>query len=150
MTFQDRRSLVGCGCWLVAILMPSGCGGPAKLAGPPPQPVRGKVLYQGKPAAGFRVSFNPLAEQVGPRFAPAAITNENGEFQLRSYHENDGAPVGEYVVTFAWPQAVSNGDPDDAPTQVDRLRGSYSDPKRSQFKVSVREGENALEPFGLK
>src|ERR1700704_237909 len=145
MTCKVWRSLVGCGCWLLAFLLFAGCGGPAKLAGSPPQPVHGRVLYQGKPAAGFRVSFNPLAEQEGPRFAPAASTNENGEFQLRSYHENDGAPAGEYVVTFAWPKSVSNGDPDDAPTQIDRLRGSYSDPKKSQFKITVREGENTLE-----
>ena len=94
MTFERlafalrSRLFVDWQCFVLA-----GCGGPAKLPVPQPQPVHGTVLYQGKPAAGFRVSFNPLAERRGREvFAPSALTNENGDFQLRSYHENDGAP----------------------------------------------------------
>ncbi len=150
MMFGDRCAIAG-RCWLLtSCLILTGCGAQAKLPGPPPQPVRGTVLYRGKPAAGFRVSFNPLTAWEGARFAPAALTNENGEFQLRSYHENDGAPVGDYAVTFAWPQfVVREGDPNDAPAQIDRLKGRYGDPQKSQFKVTVHEGENALEPFVL-
>ncbi len=99
-----------------------------------------------QPAVGFRVVFHPLLEQEGPRFAPAGITDENGEFQLQSYRPNDGAPAGDYVVTFSWPQSISTEDPDDAPRQIDRLRGRYDDPRKSQFRVTVREGKNSLEP----
>lgn len=126
-----------------------GCGSPTSLPGPPPQPVHGKVLFQGKPAAGFRIAFHPLSEQQGPRFAPSALVDENGEFRLQSYRANDGAPTGDYAVTFTWPQALPSDDPDDAPRMVDRLKGRFCDPRTSRFQVSIHEGENQLEPFLL-
>ena len=83
------------------------------------------------------------------QFAPSAVTDDNGEFRLQSYHPDDGAPVGEYAVTFTWPQHVNTGDESDPVPEVDQLRGLYSDPRKSRFKVTVREGENTLEPFVL-
>lgn len=151
MTFGDWRAIVSGCCSLITCLVLAGCGSQPKLPGPQPQLVHGAVLYQGKPAAGFRVSFNPLTVWEGAKFSPSALTNENGEFQLRSYHDNDGAPAGNYAVTFAWPQSVvRDGDPDDALAQIDRLKGRFANPQKTQFKVTVHEGENALEPFALK
>ncbi len=138
--------------WLAGMVAVAivGCGRKAETPRPQPYPVSGKVIFHGKPAAGFRIAFFPLKELPGPQFAPSATTDANGEFQLQSYQPNDGAPAGDYAVTFTWPQEVPNPDPADAPKIVDRLRGRFSDPKKSQFKVTVREGENALQPFNLK
>jgi hypothetical protein len=108
------------------------------------------VTYQGQPAVGFRVSFYPLFEQRGPKFAPSALTDSSGRFELQSYQPGDGASPGKYAVTFTWPQGVSSGDPDDAPQIVDRLRGRLGDPDKSPYQVTVKEGENVLEPFVLK
>ena len=126
-----------------------GCGGQS-LPGPEPQPVHGKLIYRGRPAHGFRVAFHPLGAQKGPRFAPSAMTDENGEFHLQSYRPGDGAPIGDYAVTFEAPQASTNGDPNDAPQFVDQLHGKLNNPATSKFKVTVREGENQLEPFDVK
>jgi len=136
--------------WSILITMLAGCGSSVELPGPQPYPVKGTVVFQGKPAVGFHVAFFPVTEQSGPKFAPSALVDANGEFQLESYRLHDGAPVGDYAVTFTWPQELSSGDRDDAPLRVDRLRGRFSDPRRSQFKVTVHEGENTLEPFVLK
>jgi hypothetical protein len=137
---------------VTGILLFAGFGGCGKSAPdrPQPAPVKGQVTFQGQPAAGFQVSFYPLFEQSGPKFAPSATTDSSGKFELRSYEPGDGAPPGDYAVTFRWPQAVPGPDPDDAPQQVDRLRGQFADPQRSQFQVTVHEGENVLEPFVLK
>lgn len=141
------------GCVLAVGMLTSallvGCGEQAP-SGPQPYPVKGQVTFQGKPAAGFRVSFYPLFEQSGPKFAPSALTDENGQFALRSYQPGDGAPPGDYAVTFSWPQSVPGPDPDDAPQEVDRLKGRFGNPQQSAFKVTVQEGENMLEPFALK
>lgn len=137
-------------CLLAMLLALSGCGENTSLPGPEPQPVKGKVTYRGEPAAGFLVVFNPLEKWEGPVFAPSAVTNADGEFQLHSYADNDGAPVGEYAVTFQWPKEVVTDDPDDAPERIDRLHGAFSNPQESQFKVTVSEGENSLEPFALR
>ena len=130
----------------------TGCGsGRAQSRGAQPFPVHGKVTYQGKPAAGFQVVFNPATPpQTGPVFAPSAIIDADGEYQLRSYEPGDGAPAGDYVVTFTWQQDVPGPDPGDAPKRIDRLKGRFGDARKSTFKVTVHEGENDLPPFNLK
>ena len=77
------------------------------------------------------------------------MTGENGEFRLRSYRPNDGAPKGEYAVTFQWPGHINTGNEPEPAPEVDQLQGLYSDPNKSTFKVVVHEGENELEPFVL-
>ena len=130
------------------LLLSASCSKP-KLPGPQPYPVHGKVLYQGQPARRFRVVFYPLVEQKKLRFAPAAITDENGEYRLGSYASADGAPAGEYAVTFQWPKQIVGSQESDPVPEVDQLQGRYSDPKKSLLKVTVREGENELKPFLL-
>lgn len=141
--------------WWICLLLAVGTLGctsadSAGPKGPPPYPVSGKVLYKGKPAEGFAVAFHPVTAWEGAQFAPSAVTDANGEFQLHSYSENDGAPAGEYTVTFTWPKEVTGPDPDEGKETVDQLRGAYSNPQRSKFKVTVVEGENTLPPFELK
>jgi 5-hydroxyisourate hydrolase-like protein (transthyretin family) len=135
-------------CAGAAVLIATGCGKPP-LPGPPPCPVHAKVVYRGQPAKGFRVTFYPLFKQGKTRFAPAALTDAVGEFRLQSYHRDDGAPKGEYAVTFAWPNHINTGEEADPLPEVDQLEGRYSDPKKSQFKIVVHEGENELPPFVL-
>ena len=130
-------------------LLPASCG-EVPLPGPQPYPVHGKVVYKGQPAQGFRVAFYPLADIGRLRFAPAAVTDGKGEFTLRSYNTADGAPPGEYAVTFSWPQHINTGEEADPMPEVDQLRGAYSDPQKSKFKVTVREGENVFDPFVLQ
>jgi hypothetical protein len=122
----------------------------APLPGPIPYPVQGKVIYKGQPAKGFRVAFYPLGEQGKLGFAPSAVTDEKGEFHLSSYAPDDGAPTGEYAVTFQWPQHVNTGEESDPVPEVDQLHGLYNNPQKSRFKITVHEGENAINPFVLK
>lgn len=129
-----------------------GCGKSEPLPGPKPFPVTGTVTYDGKPAADFRVIFHPVKEFDGPQFSPSAMTDAEGKFALHSYakEDSDGAPAGEYVVTFQWPTLVSSGDDGDAPIEKDRLRGKFANPKRSKWRVQVVAGDNDLETFVLK
>lgn len=127
-----------------------GCGGSLQPELPPRHPVQGKVLHRGQPAKGFRVTFHPTGD-IGPlQFAPSAITSDDGTYRLQSYEPEDGAPLGDYAVTFEWPDhLIATDDPDPKPV-VDRLRGAYSDPQRSRFKASVVEGPNEMPPFNLQ
>jgi 5-hydroxyisourate hydrolase-like protein (transthyretin family) len=129
----------------IVLLLTTGCSKPSPLLGPAPHPVHGKVIYQGKPARGFRVTLYPLQEFEKAKFAPSAVTDDNGEFTIRSYQPSDGAPPGEYAVTFSWPKHLNSG-----ATEVDQLQGRYSNPRASRFKVAVCEGENAFDPFVLQ
>jgi hypothetical protein len=144
----NRRFLAS---WIVCILtFIAGCSETTVPRGPEAYPVKGKVMYRGKPAEGFRVAFHPLEPWNGAQFAPSGTTNAAGEFAIHSYKEDDGAPAGDYVVTFSWPQEISTGDPDDAPRIVDRLRGALASPQKSNLRVTIVKGENSLEPFVLQ
>ena len=95
------------------------------------------------------MTLYPLKEFEKARFAPAAVTDENGEFTICSYQPGDGAPPGEYAVTFSWPKHLNTIDDDSGMPEVDQLQGRYANPRTSTFHITVREGKNALEPFVL-
>jgi hypothetical protein len=110
----------------------------------PLYPVRGKVLFDGKPAAGAEVRFNPLRPAEKKEFYPVAKVEADGSFTLTTFENKDGAPPGEYLVTIRWEDISSKQDP-----PPDRLKGRYTDPKKSPWRVQVREEANDLEPFQL-
>jgi hypothetical protein len=70
----------------------AGCSGSDR---PATAPVRGQVRYAGRPIANATVAF--LCPGA-PRLA-VGTTDQNGNYQLTTYEENDGAIIGTHVVT---------------------------------------------------
>ena len=101
-------------------------------------PVRGEVYVDGEPAARLSVILNDVKgfDQQAPAI-PQAVTRQDGTFAISTFEAEDGAPAGEYKATFVWGRAQGLG----IDTSVDQLKGKYSDPKKSEFKVTVNEGE---------
>jgi hypothetical protein len=132
--------------WLVVLswgLCVAGCGEPEPTSALPPVfPVKGKVIYRGKGLEGVVVQLNPLFDSI--KFTPEGKTGADGSFSVSC--GPDGAPAGEYVVTFSYPQQT---DPGDEGSMVDRWKGKYSDPKKSKFKVKIVDGPNELPAFKL-
>jgi hypothetical protein len=119
-------------------LVCAGCGGGDQKKAV--YPVRGQVLYRGKPAAEALVIFTPRPlGEVGawPQGYPRARVQEDGSFRLGSYAEDDGAPAGEYAVTVLWMKRP----PRDEENEVDVLQGRYSNPEASPFRVQVKEAK---------
>ncbi|WP_428305014.1 hypothetical protein [Lacipirellula sp.] len=144
------RSLLFAACLpsLLLLAVVAGCDAPAPV-GPAAQSVQGSVVYQGKPANGFRVTFYPQFD-IGPQqFAPSAMTDAEGKFTLTSYKADDGAPAGKYAVAIEWPQEIDKGEGYDVPPTVDGLKGRFADPVKSKWQVDVLVGENRLEPFQI-
>ncbi|WP_246523348.1 carboxypeptidase-like regulatory domain-containing protein [Gemmata palustris] len=139
------RRLFGNVIWC-AILTNFGCDSKAPPT-PATTPVKGQILVQGKGVAGARVVFHPQFDVGAVKFAPGATTDKEGRFQLGSAGPSDGAPVGEYAVTFTWPEPTKN--PDEGDLQVDRWRNKYNDPAKSKWKITIKEGDNQLEPFKI-
>jgi hypothetical protein len=126
-----------------------GCSEPDRVS---VYPVRGKVLYQGRPAAGAQIVFHATASVASPTVPiPRATVQVDGTFELTTYQSGDGAPEGRYDVSIVWRGTVdSSGDPESGPDQVDRLGGRYADPDTSGLSAEVRPEETQLEPFELK
>lgn len=120
-----------------------GCG--SKSDGLVKYPVRGKVLVDGQPEAGVVVRFthtDPKLAGPNARF-PVGVTNGQGDFQLSTNGDHDGAVEGEYQIAFQWPEQ-------DEPPPGDHLGGVYANPAKSGIRAKVEPHENVLETFELK
>jgi hypothetical protein len=69
----------------------------------------------------------------------SARTDQDGKFSVSTYEAGDGAPEGQYAVTFVWNQL----DRMSMSYQGDKLNGKYADPDSSEFKVTVKAGQPA-------
>src|SRR6187549_59451 len=86
----------------VLMLIASGCNkndGRVKV-----YPVNGKVSVRGTPAAGARVVFYPVSDELKKPGMPIpyGTTDSEGNFKLRSFDPDDGAPEGEYKISVIW------------------------------------------------
>jgi hypothetical protein len=121
----------------------SGCG--KGLSVPSTVPVTGVVKYKGKPLQGIRVTLHTPGETAKSGFIPTGQTGPDGKFTLSTGAPGNGAPPGNYAVTFEKPEITGSVE-----TEVDAFRGKYNDPAQSQWTVTIEKGENALQPFELK
>jgi hypothetical protein len=144
---------------LLLLAMAGGCGDRRLDVAP----VRGKVVYRGTGIPRAVVIFHPDEEAVekARRMRPFAYTDEQGNFQLKTYVDGDGAPPGDYRVSIvARSTAPGNRPRQDAretekattgrainiPAEVSK---KYANVETSGIAVTVHEGENTLEPFVL-
>jgi hypothetical protein len=98
----------------------------------PVHPVRGHVFMDGTPLPDGAVAFyliNPDAKK--PTKTADAMLEADGSFVLSSYTANDGAPVGEYVVTVSGSAA-----------QI--VPAKYAKPETSDLRVTVKAGSNVF------
>jgi hypothetical protein len=133
---------------LPALLLAASCSGDGRR---PVFPVRGQVLYEGKPPPGALVIFHPLNDP-DPR-APRAVArvDADGNFTPTTYRTDDGAAAGEYAVTVTWVQEVDN---QSAPKEEQRpprnlVPDRYGKPETSGLRVRIEKGPNQLKPFLL-
>jgi hypothetical protein len=146
---------------LVIFLFSSGCGNNSKR--PPLGTVRGKITYNGAPVKNVMVTF--LGDGA-PRMAKGT-TDDNGDYQLTSYEENDGAMIGSHIVTvmpmgeFDEAAAVVPKDYDAMNESLDNARQlsaqqmeqlqkkppvpvKYTDRSTTDLRKEVKAGENVI------
>jgi hypothetical protein len=132
---------------LPAALLATSCGDGRR----PVFPVRGQVLYEGKPTPGALVIFHPLNDP--DPLAPRAIARvaADGSFSPTTYGGGDGAPEGEYAVTISW---VIEIDQQTLPKEEQKepknlVPDRYSKIGTSGMRIHIHKGPNELEPFRL-
>ena len=140
MSHQRPTKLLYRGLMGSVLLLGASCSGQRTV-----YPVSGKVLYEGKPAAGAVVKFY-AEEALEPKFvAPQAIAGDDGSFRLTTYKAEDGAPAGKYAVTVFWAKRSKGGD------EYDKLLvpPRYLSPETSRLTAVVEEKATELQPFQL-
>jgi len=145
MNFRDRFGVI----WFCALLAVGGCDS-RQIAPPRTVPVRGSVRLGGAPAAGVVVRFHPQFDMGKVKFVPSAETDQNGDFVLNTGAPGNGAPVGDYLVTFERPHIVSDAANSGIETEVDEFEGRYSDPARSEWQITIENADIEIEPFELE
>jgi hypothetical protein len=121
-------------------------------SGPKLNPVQGKVLYRNRPLKGAVVTFHPKGANDVTAVRPVGLTGEDGTFTLTTGTKK-GAPAGEYVVTILCSEEVRPKDKTistEPPDTRDMLGGAYANRDRSKITVTVKDGDNQLDPFDLK
>ena len=125
----------------------AGCGGGGR---PAVVPAWGKVLLKQRdgalvPMGGAKLVFAPVAGGESLPAFPAARAAADGSFRLGTFGADDGAPVGEYVVTVEWkerqrPQydVMNRGEVDRG---RDKLGGKYADRSTSSLRATVAAGQ---------
>ena len=106
----------------------------------PTFPVIGRVTVDGAvPSSSVQVQCHRTGalDAEHPTFSQTE-TKEDGTFEISTYESGDGVPAGDYVLTFAWQEFNLF---DRSYSGPDKLNNRYSDPKTSQFKVTVKEGD---------
>jgi hypothetical protein len=139
----------------------TGCGKEARVK---VAPVRGRVTYHGQGVPQAAVIFFPGDDVVekAKKMRPFAYTDAQGNFELETYADGDGAPLGAYRVSVvATSSAPATGFQKDRrtggpsvaaapalaiPPEVTKKYGSAD---TSGIQVTVHDGENNLEPFSL-
>lgn len=141
-----RRFGVGLfGAALAAIAL-VGCG-EAKPERVKVFPVKGTVTFKGEQMPGALVAFHPktpLGEGV-PN--PRASVAKDGTFTVSTYDGNDGAPAGEYVLTFQWYKLLKQGA--DVVAGPNVIPPKLGNPATSTVTVTIVEGENNVQPIQL-
>ena len=137
-----RRVTIGDrGFCAVVLLCIAGCDDRGRLA---VVPVKGKLLIGGKPAARANVVLHPADPRVVVR--PVAFTEADGSFRLMTYGVDDGAPVGNYVVTIFWrdESIPFDGCTGEGLVKHDQLLGAYFDSRKSPLRATIHPGPNEI------
>lgn len=126
----------------------TGCSN-GKLTPPATVPVSGSVTYNGKPVPGVRVKFHPQFKMGKVDFIPYGETGADGKYVLNTGKPGNGAPKGVYLVTLEIP--YTDVDPKDGlEAELDRLKGAYNDPNMSEWTITLKDGDNVIEPFQIQ
>ncbi len=100
-------------------------------------PVTGIVLVDGQPVEqiAIRCISKTGMDKADPTES-SCFTDKEGKFKIATYQQDDGVPVGSYVLTFQWGERnLFSGQ-----YSGDKFNGKYSDPATSQFGFDVKEG----------
>jgi hypothetical protein len=129
--------------FVLLCLLTTGCfSGPRNPPNEKPViPVSGVVLVDGTPVAGIQIRFVAATQDPQNATLTMAKTDAEGRFKAMTYRVDDGVPPGDYTVTF-------NDQSETKPhmrSGPDLFKGRYSDPKTSNFKLTVSADEKTID-----
>lgn len=140
-----RKTLVCCSL----LVFFGGCSKYSPQVFPKTYPVHGKVTLDGQPLTAGTVEFLVQAGQKGT--GATGFIQKDGTFQMKTFSNTgmDGAVPGEYVVIVRMPEGPEYPNPKEYKS-LTKIPPKYAEGETSGLKVTIKEGDNELEPFDLK
>jgi len=138
--------LLGCSAGFL-----SGCGQASDPNAREVFPTQGVVTFRGVPIPDASIRLHPLMppDDGKPVFIPRGQADESGRFVLSTYRQGDGAPPGDYRVSFSWLGPLDGVSEDVEDRLRERLPPRYIAAETSGVMVTVTDGENVLEDITL-
>jgi hypothetical protein len=115
------------------------CSPKGQFGAHPPYRATGRVLVNGKPAAGIDLYFFHDGDWGENTATPHGFTDKEGRFKLSTYFHEDGAPAGHYFVRATWPAYRRGKD-----IGPDKFADKYANPDTSGIEVEITSGVNEL------
>jgi hypothetical protein len=142
---------------VLLVIEAMGCGdGREKVS-----PVRGKVTYKGQGIPQATVVFFRVdpPNEITKKLHPYAYVGNDGQFEIKTYVDGDGAPPGKYRVSIIAPAAAGTSKKDrpveTEPSSVQTVKvpaeiaAKYANVETAGIEITVQPGENVFEPFEL-
>jgi 5-hydroxyisourate hydrolase-like protein (transthyretin family) len=101
--------------------------------------VLGKIHVDGQPTDQVQIGLHDVAglDKNSPTY-PQGFSQPDGAIRLSTYADGDGAPEGEYKVTFKFQEYNLLSRSFSGP---DKLKEKYVDPKTTPFTLKVGSGQ---------
>jgi hypothetical protein len=134
---------------MIVAVLTFGCGSPpSDIPKVELHRVMGIVSVDGQPAKGVHVVLHPVGNTDPSTVTPNGITDETGVFKLTTYSVADGAPEGNYQLSFSWPEASmpGAGDSDDF---NEKLPPQYQFAATSGVALEVSKNTEEMPVFEL-
>jgi hypothetical protein len=101
--------------------------------------IQGSVSVDGAAVPEIQVAMHPeTPSNAKPPTFPQGFTDAEGKLRISTYAEGDGAPAGDYKVTFIHQEYNIMSRNFSGP---DKLKKKYADPKTTPFSISIGEGK---------
>jgi hypothetical protein len=123
---------------LSVCLLASSCAPKEAPNTKPTIPVKGEVYVDGKPAGALSIVIENVQGDTTTPSGSAALTKDDGTFQVSTYKQDDGAPEGEYALAFSWRQYSMLKR---SYTGPDKLNDRYKEAKKSKVRFKVEKGK---------
>jgi hypothetical protein len=111
------------------------------------RPVTGSIAFQGAPIEDASIKLHPVKGAAPGEYLPSAVVKDDGTFIVYSYRPEGrgvGAPPGEYVLTVSWRGPLQGLSESSIDELKELLPKKYTDPRTSDLKFTVTDGENVI------
>ncbi|QDS88632.1 hypothetical protein EC9_28230 [Rosistilla ulvae] len=120
---------------VIVVIAACGCGQQPRAGEVPVFPITGTVTVDGKPVENIQIALHSNGtEESAKQLYPQGFTDAQGQIKVSTYAAGDGAPAGDYRVTFVLKDYNALARSFTGPNKID---ASYAAPETSPVTITI-------------